>query len=214
MRWSLSSLGTYEKCPAQYKYAYIEKLPRGAQSAPAARGTQLHSDVESVLRGITKALPDEISKYDQLIQELKGQENYPEHKIALTNTWEPTEWDSADCWWRGILDLKLVTSPTEVTVIDWKTGKIYPNHDDQKSLYSIAVFAESPAVRRVRAQHIYLDLGKTREKIYDRDQMHELRSMWTTRAYKLEKETEWLPHPSFNCRYCPYSKDKAGPCRF
>ncbi len=214
MRWSLSALSSYEKCPAQYKYRHIERLPVNFKSDAAARGTELHATIESFLKGTITELPNEINFYTQYLTQLKGREIYPEHKVALTRDWEVTEWDGDLCWYRGIFDLKISGAGDEVTIIDWKTGKIYPEHDDQKSLYSLAAFSESPTVQRVRAIHVYLDLGKNREKTYDRQQLHELRASWNSRVLKLEQETEWLPNPNFMCRYCSFSRMNGGPCKF
>lgn len=216
MSWSLSSLGTYEKCAASYKYRYIDKIPTTSQSAAASRGTDVHAKIEMFLTGELKELPSELNFYTQYLNNLKTQTIYPEHKIALTNQWEPTTWDADNRWYKGILDLKVIAGPeaTEATVIDWKTGKIYPDHEDQKSIYSIAVSAEHPSVLRVRAIHVYVDLGKSRETTFDRQQLLQLRPAWDSRVLRMEKEEEYLPNPSFKCRFCPYSNEKGGPCRF
>lgn len=216
MSWSLSALGTYEKCPASYKFRYIDKVPTPAAGGAAARGTELHGAIEHFLTGKTETLPNEINFYTQYLNELKKKAIFPEHRIALKRDWTPTGWDSEDRWYKGILDLKAIESPqaTEATVIDWKTGKIYDDHDDQKTIYSLAVFAEHPSVQRVRAVHVYLDLGKNREKVFSRDEVHQLRLAWEQRVERMDNDHDYIPNPSFKCRYCPYAKDKGGPCRF
>lgn len=219
MSWSLTSLSTYEKCPAQYKYRYIDGIKTPPAGGAAARGSEIHASMESYLNGKSTELPNEVNIYTQLLDTLKGKEIYPEHTIKLKRDWTPVA-DGEERWYKGILDVKVLQrvrpgeEPTGAEVIDWKTGKIYPDHDDQKSLYSLAVFAEHPSVQRVWARHIYVDLGKEREKIFDRQQMHELRDAWNARVAKLEAEQEFIPKPNFMCRYCPFSKDKGGPCRF
>lgn len=217
MSWSLTSLTTYEKCPAQYKYRYIDKLDGGTKSEAASRGTAIHFAFEQFLNGTLTELPNEVNFYTSFCKALKQREYYPEHTIKLSREWNPV---SENHWYKGVLDVKVLQrvregeDPTEATVIDWKTGKIYPEHDDQKSLYSLAVFAEHPSVQRVRANHVYVDLGKEREKVYDRHQVHELRTAWERRVEKLENAKEFIPNPNYGCRYCPYSKGNGGPCRF
>lgn len=216
MKWSLSSLSTYEKCPLQYKLRYIDGVGTSYSSPAAERGTKLHGAIESFLTGKADELPLEINFYTQYLTQLKNHTIFPEHTICLDREWTPVRPEDESRWYKGILDLKVTegSEPTEATVIDWKTGKIYDSHDDQKSLYSLAVFAEEPTVQRVRAIHVYLDLGKNREKIYDRSQMHELRASWDSRVLKLENEKEFIPNPSFMCRYCAFSRGNGGPCRF
>lgn len=214
MNWSLSSLSTYEKCALQYKYRYLENRPVPPPGGAAARGIEYHRHIEEFLTGKSEALPNEINFYTQYLTQLKGKEIYPEYTICLDREWRAVRPDDGSRWYKGILDLKVRSSETEAIVIDWKTGKIYPEHEDQKSIYSLAVFCEDPSVLRVRAIHVYLDLGKNTEAIYDRQQMHELRAKWDSRILKLENEKEWIPNPSFKCRYCAFSRGNGGPCRF
>lgn len=210
MSWSLTSLTTYEKCPAQYKYRYIDKLPTPPAGGAAARGTEFHSHLEKFLTGAIDELPSELSFYTSLCKVLKEQKAIAEHTIKLDREWKPV---AEGHWYKGVLDVKILKG-TEAEVLDWKTGKIYPGHADQASLYSLAVFSEEPDVQRVRARHIYLDLGKEREKVFDRNEMHQLRTAWEQRVERLENAKEFIPNPNYGCRYCPYSKGNGGPCKF
>lgn len=241
MRWSLSKLGTFTQCGAKYKFKYIEKAVE-QRSLSASRGVDHHTAVERFLKSEIAELPQELSFYTQFLTEVRGHEIYPEHKIALTKDWTPTTWDAEDVWYTGILDLKLLLrsgnsggnseehqgeqsavpatdgkgEPTEAVIYDWKTGKIYPDHDDQKSIYSVAVYSEHPTVQSVRAMHVYLDLGKVREKEFHREQMHMLRKSWEDRVAPLERANpdDLIPNPGFHCRWCGFSRAKGGPCKF
>lgn len=230
MPWSLSSLGTYEKCGLKWKFKYVDRLPE-ARSTQANRGVDHHKSVEDFLTGASAALPDELGFYSQFFTGLKQYEIYPEHKISLSRDWNKTAWDSSETWYRGVLDLKLISSygevekencedctsvryPTTAVVYDWKTGKIYPDHDDQKSLYSLALFSEHPTLQSVRAVHVYLDLNANREKTFHADQVHDLRKQWETRVQRLEQDPVLIPNPGFHCRWCGFSRSKGGPCQF
>lgn len=210
--WSLSSLGTYEKCPASYKYRYLDQVPT-TKSTAAARGITNHGIVEGYLKGELSVLSPELSFYQGFFNDLKKHENYPELKLSLKRDWTPCLWDDPEVWWKGVLDL-LVLKDEEAIVFDWKTGKIYPDHDDQKTLYSLAVFAAYPAVRSVRAVHVYLDLGKNRERTFHRHEVHMLRDLWLPRVRRLEGDTQFIPDPSFRCTRCPFSRSQGGPCKF
>lgn len=186
----------------------------------ASRGVDLHKSVEDFVLGTLSVLPPEISFYTQFLTGLRQHEIYPEHKVSLTKEWTPTPWNEA--WYKGVLDLKLISErndesqPLAAIVYDWKSGKIYPDHDDQKSLYSLATFSEHPTVLSVRAMHVYLDLGQTREKAYHRDQVPELRKQWETRVAILEgtPPLDMIPNPGYYCRWCSFSRGNGGPCRF
>jgi hypothetical protein len=212
--WSLSSLGLYEKCGFKYRLKYVEKI-KEVRSDSASRGVDNHAIVENFLKGAIPSLPDELGFYRTFLEGLRSYEIYPEHKISLRRDWTPTTWGAPDSWYRGVLDLKLVErEKNQAVVYDWKTGKIYPDHDDQKSLYSIAVLSEQPALYQVRAVHVYLDRHDSREKTFHRDQVHDMRKQWEARVQRLEQDPVYIPNPGWHCKYCSFSRAKGGPCQF
>jgi hypothetical protein len=219
VRWSLSKLSTFEKCPAKYRFKYLLKI-EDSKHAAASRGIGIHKDVEMFLLD-QAPLPPALDYYQGFLTGLKQYEIKPEHKVCLKRDWSTCEDGAEGHWYTGILDLKLVT-PAQIQVYDWKSGKIYPDHDDQKELYSLAAFAEHPTVYSVRAIHVYFDLNKNREKEYHRDQMPELRKQWEARVAKLERSHSevtsyidpFIPNPGYHCTWCSFSKSKGGPCRF
>lgn len=214
MKWSLSSLGCYEKCAARYKYRYIDGLI-DAPGAAASRGTLIHSTVEAFIRGLSIELPANLALYRGFFDGIKRVDGdvLPEHKLALNEQWEPTDFSADNVWWRGVLDL-LIVEPNRLTLYDWKTGKIYDDHDDQKEIYSLATLLHHPKLYEVRAIHVYLDLGKNREKTIHRDHVPALQDKFLRRVNRMQTDTDFIPNPSFMCRYCSFSAAKGGPCRF
>jgi hypothetical protein len=211
--WSLSSLGTYEQCAAKYRYKYIDGIPE-ARNAAANRGVSSHALVEGYLKGDLTTLTPELSFYQGFFDQIRRLEAYPEIKLGVDHEWRPVPWEDENIWWKGVLDLLVFPKPEEAIIYDWKTGKIYPDHDEQKAIYTLGVFSTYPAVRSVRAVHVYLDLGKNREKTYHRDQMYMLREPWTNRVRRLERDTQFIPNPSYRCTRCSFSRAQGGPCRF
>jgi CRISPR/Cas system-associated exonuclease Cas4 (RecB family) len=159
-------------------------------------------------------LPQEIDKYETWLDQLRGPDCYPEHKVAVNRNWEPVGFEDPDAFMRSVLDLKYIINPQEIAVYDWKTGKIYDDHVDQKRLYAAMVFAEHPEVRIIRSTHTYLDLGKNVVVSFHKDEAKDLQTMWRQRAEEVEKDLDFMPSPSHRCIWCGYSKKVGGPCRF
>jgi hypothetical protein len=174
----------------------------------------LHKVVEDCILGSDAPLPDTISHYQTWLQQLRGADAFPEHKVAINSRWESTSWDSPDVFLRGVLDLKHTADPATINVYDWKSGKIYDDHEDQRRLYSAFTFAEHPDAYQVRASHVYLDLGKVVSVDYHRDQMGAIRDNWDRRAAIVLGDTDYIPSPGYHCRWCSYSKANGGLCRF
>jgi len=213
MSWSLSRLKTFEQCAAKYDYRYNQKLTEEKSDA-AERGIGRHSQIEGYLKGTNAELIPELLFYKGFLDHIRTKQFFAEHKVALKRDWSPAEWDSDEMWVRGILDLLVIDSPTEAVVYDWKTGKEYPDHEEQAELYSGFVLAALPAISNVRAIHVYLDSGRNREKSFHRGDISEIRSRWGARAQLMEECVDYIPNPSFMCRYCSFSRWKGGPCRF
>lgn len=227
--WSLTSVKTFEQCgfKAKLKYVLHEKERRG----PAAtRGTDLHRSIELFVKKEIKELPEELTFYTSFLQGITNYETYPEHSIKLSSDWNKT---TGEGWVKAVLDLQVILypketernpeivsgiPPKEAIVYDWKTGKIYPEHHEQKTLYSLLTFCEWPTVQRVRAVHVYLDSRKNREEIFDRDQVQQLRDYWTNKAQRflnaLSYPDELIPNPGRHCIWCGYRREVGGPCRF
>jgi hypothetical protein len=210
-RWSLTKLGTYEQCPAKYKYKYIEKLPEVAGFA-ASRGTILHDAIEGFINSKLDKLPQEISFYTDFFSNLRAVGGKTEHTILLDEMWKPVE-NKADAWFSGVLDFIIFSSPT-VTLYDWKTGRQYDEHYQQKEIYSIAALQSHPDAVEARAIHVYVDKRQNTERIYHRDTVPARIEQWERRVDKMFKAQEFIPNPQFLCSYCHYSKAKGGPCRF
>lgn len=210
MSWSLSSLGTWEQCGLKYKLKYVDKISDRPSEA-ATRGTDNHALIEAYLKGEVAILPSVLSFYQSFLSGLKLYPVFPEHRIALDKNWSLVDWK--DGWFRCVLDLKLIDG-TGAVVYDWKTGKMYDDHYDQKELYALAVLSENPEITRVRSVHVYLDLNKHTERTYERSDLISRRQGWEARVSKMEADKEYIPNPSWKCRFCSFSKFKGGPCQF
>lgn len=211
MNWSLSKYGMHKKCPAQYKYAHIDRLPR-PKSDSAQRGIDIHADIERYIKE-GKPLPQPLTHYSAWIDALKRQDHQAEWQVALGEGWTPLPWDAPEVWWKGVLDLKVIAG-IQGWVFDWKSGKMYPDHDDQKEIYSIATFIHHPELVEIKAVHVYVDLGKNTEKTYSRDQLDWLIRKWNVKISPMMNDKEFIPTPNYGCRWCPYSKAARGPCQF
>lgn len=205
-------MGTYEQCPLKYKFRYIERIPeKGEKSVAASRGITHHKAIEDFIN-IGAPLPQTMSFYESFLSGLRGH-GVAEHKVALDSKWQVVAWDAEDVWLKAVLDYK-VPQPPKLTIYDWKTGKIYPDHDDQKHLYAMIEFAEHPDVIEIDAIHMYVDLRKNTKKTYRREWVEAGRQKWQHRVDVMENDKGFIPNPTYGCRFCPYRKEVGGPCRF
>lgn len=212
MSFSLTKVTTHEKCALKYKFRYILNLPE-TKGAAATRGVELHKCIEDYIR-LEVPLPNELTHYQGWLTSMRGPEAFPEHKIAVDNRWQICEWDDPNAYMRSVVDLKYIVSPVSVVNYDWKSGKIYYDHVDQKLLYAAMVSTEHPEALEIRSIHVYVDLGKNTEQVYHRDQIPAIIQRWDQRIADVAHDSEYIPSPGYHCRWCGYSKIIGGPCRF
>lgn len=213
MHWSYSSCGCYHQCPAKYKYRYRDNIRGTLPQHPAAsRGTEIHAHFEHCLRDCEYHLPNEFSYYNDFVTTLREHKAQAEVEISLNKEWRLIQpWD--DVWVVSVLDVSLIED-TVGRNYDWKTGKIYPEHGDQRELYSLLQFCAYPQLERVIGMHVYVDLRQNRTSEYIRDDVPALKAKWEEKAHYLFEDEIFPPNPSFACTSCEYSRYNGGPCRF
>ena len=213
MTWSLNRLKTFEACHAKFNYQYNVGLERGPAGPAAQRGIDIHKEIENSIKGITPE-PHAAGHVSQHLAALKlsGCPVHAEYNLKLDREWKAVL--SGDYWYHGVIDLLAFPEPGLAHIRDWKTGKIYPDHDQQKELYSLAVFCAFPETQEIQTFFDYLDLGKTITRTFHPHMIDPAKERWSARVARMEAATEFMPMPGYACRWCNYSQSKGGPCRF
>lgn len=208
--WSYSRYSTWKKCPALLRFQTLaaEKPP---MHPAAERGVRMHKNIEMFLLGESELIP-ELSYYHAFLTHLREQKAVPEVPIALDRNWQPVEWDSPERWVRLVLDAVL-PYPTMPVIYDWKTGKEYPDHRDQREIYAISYHSILPA-ERSQVYHTYLDTRQNTTTVFSVTDIPGLRQKWEIRAGEMLADREFVPNPGFYCRTCHFSRGNGGPCRF
>ena len=215
MAVSYSGISTYVDCPSKFKRKYITKEKSGPpptrESAPAMfRGTDLHGSIEDVLNNKANKLPQAIQPYDQFVISLRNQGAVPEEAFAFNAKWERVEFDDDTAEVRGFLDCKVADK--QLIIYEWKTGKIYDSHVEQRHLYGLAGLLMHPEYDRVRVITTYLDLMENRENTYPRDMIKTYQWMWERKINKTKPPQPYPMRPSWKCKFCQFSKKQGGLC--
>ena len=220
--WSYSALKLYESCPGKYAYAKIAKLPT-PDAYPLMRGLEIHSKAENYLLGNIRGIPRELKKFDSEFKAIKKLKAAPELDIAVREDWSITSWTATDTWCRGKIDAALPMDNGEADIIDFKTGRIYPDHRDQAEIYSCLMLSyyehKKKKVEIVNVEFWYLDKGITNGFSYEKKDILELKKKWEKKAEPMFLDKEFGFTPSDDaCRWCPFRSDKKlrdgtpGPC--
>jgi len=212
--WGYSKLETFEKCPQKFKYQFIDKLPQPGSQA-MERGSKMHEAIESYLNGWVQELMPACEIFKEPIDKLKTQAlKTTEQAIGLDKNWNKLpDWFHPDTWLRAKADASYVERD-HLFVIDFKTGKYRIPSQDQIELYSIVGGAIYPEVEVVTAEYWFIDTGEVYSKEYTQAELLWLRKKFEKRIVPMYTTTDWVPAPSMECRWCPYSKTKGGKCQY
>jgi len=207
-QWSYSSLSTYEQCALKYKLNKIDGLDSPAGSA-AARGTRIHEAIESYLKHETGGLPDVVqSSFGEELDRSREAYAVAEAEISLDTNWAPVLWD--DGWVRAKLDMVIAEKSI---IVDFKTGRYYPGHRDQASLYALLSMV-SDLTEHAYVEFWYIDQNDVVTWEFNRRNLANLKEKWAFKAKQLQDETEWEATPNKFCKWCPFSASKGGQCVF
>lgn len=210
---SYSQWSTFQKCGAQYKYRYLDRLPTPAPAAAAARGTNIHKNVEDLLNGEIDTFPNDtpLEPYEDFFKMLRDKGAKAELEFFFNEDWESVE-KHEDPWVRGVIDV--VVPLDELYVYELKTGKEWDDHVSQRHFYGVAALDLFPEYQVVKVTGVYLDGQFNRENTYKRSMLGTYHYMWKERFQQMDMPEAHVPRPGPYCRWCPFSKDKGGPCQF
>lgn len=246
--WSYSVYTNYLKCPLSICFEKIQKIKIFEPENPAfIKGNRVHHGAETFIRTPTKELPAFIkqmqkdtpaktrddpqpkSTWDLLksvedklrfFQRLKAS---VELEWAFTRDYKPTSWFGRDAWLRIKTDacgLEPDTKPPLIHITDWKTGKVYDEHKQQRSLYALGglqlvelgALAAGDKRAEVIAEHAYTDTTQSATETFAFKDLKKLKDQWAARTKQMLSDTTYKATPGYHCKWCRYRKSNGGPC--
>ena len=218
--WSFSRWNTYQKCPRQAFYRFLQKLPE-PEAPPLVRGKEIHQESEDYLNGKLAEVPASLAAFRAEYEELRERDDRvtAEEGLTFNRRWEPIHEDipryfNPSTWLRVKVDI-LEREGEHARVVDVKTGKVREaEHTPQLELYAPAVFLQYPSVQTLDAELWYVDQEDILSETYDRDEVPDLIREWEERVAPMLTDATFEPRPDHpKCKFCPFShRFGNGPC--
>jgi hypothetical protein len=222
--WSYSRYKDHRTCPRMAHWKHILKKPQGPKSPAMQRGGDIHKEGEAYLLGKLRAVPAAYKAFRKEMEALRKAKATPEGKWGMAVSWSPVDYfDWARCWCRVVLDAR-VFQKIKARVIDFKTGKVYPDdNEEQMELYAIGAFEHYPKADEVDVELWYLDQARPKTadgypnpmvKTYRRAQLPALEKKWRTKVIPILSDKRFVPNQGRHCSWCDFSRRKGGDCEF
>ena len=210
-RHSYSSLKMFKQCPAMYAYAHIMKLKQESTGA-MDRGTRLHKLCEDYMKAPDAACPYDIRKIGLKIFQLREKGAKAEETWLLDKDWNPTD-DPASAKIKAIVDVHVPLKDNVLVLHDYKSGRVYDEHNHQLEFYGLIGLRRFPDAKRVEASAIYIDSGgESPRRSILREMFPHYARPWQNLIEQLDSERQFVPTPNANCKRCAFRSDQGGPC--
>lgn len=229
--WSYSVYSKYIQCPLQIFFSHVikVKMPEEPKGKPLIHGDEVHQEAQRYVVGSGRApkLSSDLVNVKARLDELRKAQARGEQKWAFTAGWALTTWYGDGAWLRVIVDAiaEMLKPAPFVDIVDYKTGKLYDDHKQQRSLYGLAALqlvhigqlAGGAPDTKVRVQHIYTDLStatklETATEEYTMKDRASLVREWKLRIKQMMSDTAFRPKVGPHCSYCKFRKSNGGPC--
>lgn len=223
--WSYSAAAAYIQCP--YKFANERghgghQKQKGEQSPAMARGDRIHKLGEKYVLAHDPAAPPpvEFKLFEKQMRELAAmpkEDTVVEQQWGFDINWKATGYFGPTTWFRSKLDAAVVYEDGTADVVDYKTGKIYPENADQRELNAVAFFRRFPHVETLNSAMWYLDSDdKKPERLetFFAEDVPALIHKWEARVAPMFTDEVFAPRPNDKCQWCHLAKSKGGKCRF
>lgn len=250
--WSYSRYKDHRTCPRMAHWKHILKKPQGPKSPAMQRGGDIHKEGEHYVGGadmqgfsnvpkerrklyakkgvrwFLKEVPASFKAFKKEMEALRKGKAVAEGRWAMSVAWKPVEFfDMARAWCRVILDARMEVGRKKVRVIDFKTGKVYPDdNEEQMELYAVSGFEHYPEADEIDVELWYLDqmrgplpgfapaISNPIVKTYKRAQLPSLERKWRGKVIPILTDKRFVPNPGRNCGWCDYSQRKGGECQY
>lgn len=211
IQWSYSSLKDFINCPKQYYEVKIAKSVVKKVTEQMLYGTEVHKAVEDYVRE-NKPLAKHYSHYKPVLDELLKipGERYPEYQMALKLDKTKCEFDDADRWVRGIVDL-LIVDGEDAFIVDYKTGSNKYPDPKQLKLMALMTYAHFPEVQNIKAGLLFITRNSFVPEEYVRTDIDKLWTEFQGDLIRLQNAYEnnfWPEKPSGLCGWCPIESCK------
>ena len=207
-------IGTYslynqlENCPHKAYHIYVLKDVPYVESPEMKWGNDVHSALEHRIADGTP-LPETMTAAEPTaatLHRLKDRfDVHVEQKIGMSASGEPCDFWSADCWFRGKLDVSVINDDFKAAwLLDWKTGKVR-EEPFELECQALLTKVNHPDLDLICGNYFWLQTGKEghRYTLGDHDKvfgkLHDLRDELETYAEK----GDWPKRKNPLCGWCP-----------
>ena len=212
--WAFTKLNAFETCPRKASAQYISRETPYESTPEREWGNYVHDSISEYIRSGTR-LPGDLGFLERHVPVLGPQtrELRSEAQLAMDVNGISVPYGSRDCYFRGKLDVLNIDQTDMGTVgyvFDWKTGKLWDDHDELECHAALASLAYPEVVQWFGC---YVQIPKPTKMVPEPNvrlgELHTLKAEWHkiyNRVHKVEMDLKEgygdTPRPNALCGWC------------
>ena len=143
-----------------------------------------------------------VEKQQNYLSDVTGQH---EVEIAFDDHFQKVGYWDKNCFYRGKVDLHTTQSNSEISLIDWKTGKYREIHwqdFNQLVFYALYYFYSNPEIQKINISYVYVEHDIENRMTLERQYLMNYLKDFLTIIKDLENDVEYAPYVAPLCGYC------------
>lgn len=208
IKWSFSSLKTFQQCPKKYYHTKVAKDVKEPDTQATLYGKSVHTAAEEYIRD-GKELPPQYAYVKDTLDALAAIPGTKlcEEQLGLTKDLEPCAFDAPEAWWRGIADLVILDEEKELAwSVDYKTSKSARYADvKQLDLVATAIFKKYPQIKKVKSALLFVVSKEFVKATHHAEMVAKYMEQPKRDVARIEAALEngvWNPVQGPLCRFC------------
>jgi CRISPR/Cas system-associated exonuclease Cas4 (RecB family) len=209
IKWSYSSLKTFQQCPKKYFHLKVARDIKDAPTVATMYGQAVHKAAEDFVKDGT-AIPEKFAFMQPFLDTLAAipGEKHVEFEMGLTEDLKPCAFDAENAWWRGIADFLAIDEAKGLAYsVDYKTSRSARYADKQQlDLVAAAIFAHFPKITRIKSALLFV----VSKEFVRAEHVADLKEAYVAKLRpdlaRIEAAMEngvWNPITGPLCRFCP-----------
>lgn len=208
IKWSFSSLKTFQQCPKKYYHTKVAKDIKEPDTTATLYGKSMHTAAEEYIRdGVP--IPPQFEYVKAMLDQLNAipGEKLCEVKLGLTKELEPCDFEAEDVWWHGITDLVVLNEAEGIAhSVDYKTSKNARYADvKQLDLIATAIFAKYPKIKKIKSALLFVVSKEFVKATHHAEMVAKYMEAPSRDVARIEAALEngvWNPVSGPLCRFC------------
>jgi hypothetical protein len=197
--YTFTNLQAYRNCAHAMYRRYLKKDIPYVETPEMKWGNDVHSAFEHRISS-NRPLPITMQQWEKFATPYDGRAAIAEQKLGITKAGRTTGYWDSDCWFRGRVDLSIL-SQDRAFINDYKTGGSKYEDPFELEVGALLLKAKYPELTIIKGTYTWLKENRVGQ-LYDLSRFRDTWNEINRIIGKIEADNEFEKHQSGLCGWC------------